>query len=483
MQYGANVDHVTWSREPKMTAWNSHFSSWHHRASHRARRDAGRARRKRYPLEAHAEIARKKLRTDPLGILRDQDQNRVTELVPIRYGRMSRSPYTFMRGAAAVMASDLALMPRTDMSVQLGGDSHLGNFRFFHSPERRLVFDVNDFDETLPGPFEWDVKRLATSVFVVAMNNDLSPSKCREAARSAVRSYRETIAFLATLSRLDLHYYRIEVEDLFELIDDKKSMQHTRKMRDKAVRKNSLSALAKLTDIIDGRRVIVPDPPLVQPISASMAYDEFESLTRMFEHYRETLPLDRRHVLDYFSLVDMADKVVGVGSVGTRCKILLLESGGGVPLFLQFKEATASVFEPFLGPSEFENAGQRVVEGQRMIQAASDIFLGYARWQGPDGASHDYYIRQLWDGKGKFDVESMGGGALRRFAGFCGKAMARGHARSGDVQMIRGYLGDEEVFDYAVTEFAEAYAARTQSDHATLCAAIDRGEIEVIRDL
>ena len=462
---------------------STRFGSWHHRASHQARRDAGLARRKRLPLEAHAEISPKKKRTKPLEILNEQDKARVKELIPIRYGRMSRTPYTYMRGAAAVMAADLGRMPKTDLWVQIGGDSHLGNFRFFHSPERRLVFDLNDFDETLPGPFEWDVKRLAASVIVAARNNQLPAKKCRAAARAAVRSYRETIAYLAELNRLDLHYFRIEVDDLFELIDSKKARHKTRKLRDKAACKNSLSALAKLTDIIDGRRVIVPDPPLVQSIEAPLASQEFESLTRMFDHYRESLPLDRRHVLDYFSLVDMAHKVVGVGSVGTRCKILLLESGGGAPLFLQFKEARASVFEPFLGVSEFENSGQRVVEGQRMIQAVSDIFLGYARWTGPDETSHDYYIRQLWDGKGVFDIEGMGAGSLRRFAGFCGKAMARGHARSGDVQMIRGYLGDAKTFEHAITEFAEAYADRTESDHTELCEIIDRGDIPAIRDL
>jgi len=462
---------------------NTRFGPWHHRASHKARHDAGRARRKFIPLAAHAELAPTKERDDPLTLLAQQDKARDATLVPIRYGRMSQNPYTFLRGAAVVMAADLAKRPWTDLNVQMGGDSHLGNFRLFHSPDRRLIFDLNDFDETLPGPFEWDVKRLATSIMIAARNNELGNKKCRAAVLSAVKSYRETIAYLATLSRLDVHYYRIEVDDLLAEINSKKERKSTAEVGRKATGKNSLRALAKLTDIVDGRRVIVPDPPLVQPLDTPIAMEEFERLSQLFELYRNTLPLDRRHVLDYFSLVDMATKVVGVGSVGTRCKILLLESGGGAPLFLQFKEASASVYEEHLGNSPFDNAGKRVVEGQRMIQAASDIFLGYSRWLSSDNTEHDFYIRQLWDGKGRFDIDNMRASALTRFAGFCGKAMARGHARSGDVQMIRGYLGKQETFDHAVADFAAAYADRTQSDHSRLSAAIDDGTIEAIRDI
>jgi uncharacterized protein (DUF2252 family) len=462
---------------------STRFGPWHHRASHKARHDAGRARRKFLPLESHAEISTDEEREDPLVLLAQQDKARDSALIPIRYGRMSQSPFTFLRGAATVMAADLARRPWTDLKVQMGGDSHLGNFRFFHSPDRRLVFDLNDFDETLPGPFEWDVKRLATSVMIAARNNELGRKKCRAAVLSAVGSYRETIAHLAKLSRLDVHYYRIEVDDMLAEINSKKGRERTEEVGRKASGKNSLRALAKLTDIVDGRRVIVPDPPLVQPLDTPLAVEEFGRLSQLFELYRDTLPQDRRHVLDYFSLVDMANKVVGVGSVGTRCKILLLESGGGVPLFLQFKEASASVYEKHLGYSPFENAGQRVVEGQRMIQAASDIFLGYSRWTSSDDTQHDFYIRQLWDGKGRFDIDNMGAGALTRFAGFCGKAMARGHARSGDVQMIRGYLGKSETFDHAIADFATSYAERTESDHAQLCKAIEKGTIEAIQDI
>ena len=457
----------------------------HLRAPPRARYDVGRSRRDSVPLEVHAEMVDTADRADPLAILAQQDKSRRPELIPLRYGRMSATPFTFLRGAAAVMASDLAAGPRTDLWVELCGDAHLGNFRWYHAPHRELVFDLNDFDETLPGPFEWDVKRLAASVTVAARNNGFSAKKCRAATRSAMRSYREFIAEASEYNPLDLYYYRFESEAALERIE-RYGVKH-RKWKEevltKATRKNSLRALNKLTKMVDGRRVIVPDPPLVVRVDELLAAGKSGEVSAFFESYRETLPLDRRVLIDQFSLVDVARKVVGVGSVGTRCLITLLEAGDGTPLFLQFKQAVPSVLEPYLGASVFEQAGQRVVEGQRLIQATSDMFLGWARWQDKDGHPIDFYFRQLWDGKGKIDVEDMTPARLAAYAGICGKTLAFAHARSGDAMMIRGYIGDDETFDDVMVEFADGYADRTKRDHAQLSEAIDEKAIEVVRDI
>jgi uncharacterized protein (DUF2252 family) len=437
------------------------------------------------PLEAHAEVVADAKRTDPLAILAQQDKSRLPELIPLRYGRMSRTPFTFLRGAAAVMAGDLASGASTDLWVELCGDAHLGNFRWYHAPDRRLVFDLNDFDETLPGPFEWDVKRLAASVTVSARNNGYFGKKARTATQSAMRSYREFIAETSELSPLDLYYYRYESEAALERFQrhGKKFRKWGEEVLSKAGRKNSLRALNKLTDIVDGRRVIVPDPPLIVRVDEHLEAGGSGEVSAFFERYRESLPLDRRVLIDRFSVVDVAKKVVGVGSVGTRCLIMLLEAGDGTPLFLQFKQAVPSVLEPYLGASVFEQAGQRVVEGQRLIQATSDVFLGWARWQAEEDQDIDFYFRQLWDGKGKIDVEAMGPKRLAAFAGICGKTLAFAHARSGDAMMIRGYIGDDETFDDVMVEFADRYADRTERDYAQLSEAIDGGAIEAVRDV
>jgi len=448
------------------------------------RLDAGKSQREQLPLEAHAELA-DGAHKDPLAVLAQQDRTRLPELVPIRYGRMSRNPFTFMRGAAAIMASDLASASSTDLRVQLCGDAHLGNFRWFHAPDRRLVFDLNDFDETLPGPFEWDVKRLAASITIAARNNGFNKDQCRAATRSAMQNYREHIVESSELSPLDLHYYRIESNEVLEDIakHGKKHRKWKKDILEKAGRKNSLRALKKLTDIVDGHRVILSDPPLIVRVDEYLDSLPPGATQAFIERYRETLPLDRRVMIDRFTLADVAMKVVGVGSVGTRCLIMLLEAGDGTPLFLQFKQAVPSVLEAYLGPSIFEQSGQRVVEGQQLIQAASDVLLGWARWQGEDGEQFDFYIRQLWDGKGKIDVEDIGPDRLSSFASICGKTLAFAHSRSGDAMMIRGYIGEDDHFDDIMVEFADRYADVTEKDHVLLNQAIEDKTIEVVCDI
>ncbi len=449
------------------------------------RHDAGRAQRETVPLEAHIEAASSTNRADPLVILADQDKSRLAELIPLRYGRMSRTPFTFLRGAAAVMASDLAACPRTNLRVELCGDAHLGNFRWYFAPSRDLVFDLNDFDETLPGPFEWDVKRLAASVTVSARANGFSTKKARSATRSAMTNYREYITKASELSPLDLHYHRFESETVLKRIEKhgKKHRKWKQEVLEKATRKNSLRAFKKLTDVVNGRRVIVPDPPLIVRLSEDVAEAESNAIGEFLSRYRESLPLERRILLDRFSLVDIANKVVGVGSVGTRCLIVLLEAGDGTPLFLQFKQASSSVLEPYLGDTAFEEAGQRVVEGQRLIQATSDILLGWARWQDSNGRAIDFYFRQLWDGKGKINIEELGPKRLAAYAGLCGQTLAFAHARSGDAMMIRGYIGEDRAFDDIMVEYADRYANITERDHAQLCEAIDDGAITAICDI
>jgi uncharacterized protein (DUF2252 family) len=459
----------------------------HVHAPPRERYDAGRQRREAVPIESHAEALCGPYRADPLKILQqqNQDQNRLEQLVPLRFGRMSYSPFTYLRGAAAVQASDLAVGPRTDLWVELCGDAHLGNFRWFNCPDRRPVFDLNDFDETLPGPFEWDVKRLAASITVAARINGFTNKKCRAATRAALREYREAIIAASELNPLDLFYYRFRAEDALERVSEHggKHRRWKESILAKAARKNSMRALNDLTAVVDGRRVIVPKSPCTMRIDDELAGRHWEEISQFFESYKQSLPLDRRVLLDQFWLVDVARKVVGVGSVGTRCLIVLLESNDGTPLFLQFKQATKSVLEQYLGSSVFEQSGQRVVEGQRLIQATSDMFLGWSRWQANDGKQVEFYFRQLWDGKGKTCTEELGPARLAVFAGLCGKTLAYAHARSGDPMMIRGYIGEDETFDDHLVEYADGYADCTWADHAQLQAAINDGQIEVVRDL
>jgi len=449
------------------------------------RYEAGRALREAVPIEAHAEAALGAGRIDPLTILARQEKTRLPELIALRYGRMSRTPFTFLRGSAAIMASDLAAGVGSNLRVELCGDAHLGNFRWYRAPNRELVFDLNDFDETLPGPFEWDVKRLAASVMVAGRASGFTQDQARKATRSAMRDYRKFIAESSERDPLDLHYYRLESQGALERIarHGKGHRKWKQAVLAKAARRNSLLAFEKLTKVINGRRMIVPDPPLIVRIDDEITAARDGAVAACLENYRRSLSLEHRLLFDRFALVDVARKVVGVGSVGTRCLIALFQAGDGTPLFLQLKQATRSVLEAHLGASEFRHAGQRVVEGQRLIQATSDVLLGWARWQEPGGRKIDFYFRQLWDGKGKIDVEELDPERLTAYAGLCGKTLAFAHARSGDAMTIRGYIGDDRSFDDVMVAYAERYADITAKDHARLCEAIDDGAIEAVRDI
>ena len=451
-------------------------------SSRSERRDVGEAHRRVVRLESHADVPSTAGRRDPIEILIGQDETRQAHLVPIRHGRMGATAFTFYRGTAAIMAADLATLPTTDLRVQLCGDAHLSNFGLFNGPDRRLVFDLNDFDETIPGPFDWDVKRLAASVEIAGRNNDISTSKRNAATRAAVSGYRETIARAARETPLDVHYRRLEVDQLVARLDAK-AQTRAKKTTKKARRKNSLRAFDKLTDVVDGQRVIVADPPLITPFDRNIDGDERDHLLTFFVEYLDTLPRHRKDLLKRYHLTDLAHKVVGVGSVGTACWIALLMSGDDEPIFLQVKEATASVLEPYVGASEFDQAGERVVEGQRTMQATGDVFLGWARITALSDTGRDYYFRQLWDGKTSADVEDMGPKRLRKYAWFCGAALALAHARSGDPALIAGYLGDDDTFDRAIASFAAAYADLNEADYAAHDAAISSGRIEAIRDI
>jgi uncharacterized protein (DUF2252 family) len=410
----------------------------------------------------------------------------VPQLVPIRYGRMLRSPFAFFRGSAAIMAADLARTPTTGFRVQLCGDAHLSNFGGFAAPDRNLVFDLNDFDETLPGPWEWDVKRLAASFAVAGRDRGFDAGERRATILAAMRAYRRAMRRFASMRTIDVWYARLDVADQFARWS-RRVGKSRRKGLDKALAKarakDSLRAFAKLTHEVDGEPRIISDPPLIVPLEELVAGDEgrrFEAeLTRVFHGYRDTLTGDRRHLLDGYRPVHMAHKVVGVGSVGTRAWILLLLGHDAAdPLFLQVKEAEPSVLEPFAGASEFDTQGQRVVEGQRLIQAASDVFLGWLRVEeGLEDRPHDYYVRQLWDAKGSVPIEALTPGQLTAYADVCGWTLARAHARTGDRAAIAGYLGRGDRFDQALAEFAEAYADQNERDHAALAAAVRAGTV------
>ena len=451
----------------------------------------GKVARAAAPRSGHAAWAPAEDRRDPLATLALEEQTRTPELVPIRHGRMLRSPLAFFRGAAAIMAADLRDTPVSGIRVQCCGDAHLSNFGAFAAPDRSLVFDLNDFDETLPGPWEWDVKRLAASIAVAGRDRGFGPPDRADAIVAAVRAYREAMRGFAKMRTLDVWYARLDVEQQVTRWSDDLSLTRSQR-RDldqqiaKARRKDSLRALGKLTVAVDGRPHIVSDPPLVVPLDELLGDAEGERvrarLRGHLEDYAQTLPHDCRQLLGGYRPVDMAHKVVGVGSVGTReWIVLLLGRDDADPLFLQLKEVEASVLEPFAGPSRTTNQGQRVVEGQRLMQAASDVFLGWVQVErDADGRPRDYYVRQLWDAKASPPVDRMSAAQLAAYAEICGWTLARAHARSGDRFAIAAYLGAGDRFDRALLAFAETYADQNERDHAALARAVKSGAIEAV---
>jgi uncharacterized protein (DUF2252 family) len=446
----------------------------------------GKAARASTPRSNHAEFEPASDRPDPITLLERQAESRVPELVPIRYGRMGVSPFTFYRGAALLQAADLAHTPSSGLQVQLCGDAHLSNFGVFASPERRLVFDINDFDETLPGPWEWDVKRLAASLSVAGRENGYPEAERKTIVRGAVGAYRETLRELAGKTNLEVWYSHLDVDELMATMRQlapKAMLKRAEKALDKAKTKDSMQAFKKLTEVVDGEPRIVGDPPLIEPIDQifqGIRRDQiYEELHKIVRSYRSTLQYDRRVLLEEFRLVDVARKVVGVGSVGTRAWIaLLLGRDGGDPLFLQLKEAQPSVLEEFTQKSAVKSNGERVVNGQHLMQAASDIFLGWTQVTGIDGVVRDFYGRQLKDWKGSAEIELMVPQGMQLYARMCGWTLARAHARSGDRIAIGAYMGSGDTFDRAIAEFAEAYADQNERDYKALTDAIASGRIE-----
>jgi uncharacterized protein (DUF2252 family) len=451
----------------------------------------GRSARTPAPRSSHGAWQPAPGRPDPVAILEEQARNRVAALVPIRHGRMLVSPLTFYRGAAAIMAADLAPTPRSGLATQLCGDAHLSNFGLFGTPERRLIFDVNDFDETLPGPWEWDVKRLAASFEILGRERGFSAGERRATVRACAREYRERMRRAAGMGTLDSWYSHLDVDRLLSRIRaeghagrlSKKEVRSAQKRVDEALARDSVRVFAKRTAEVDGELRIVAIPPLIVPVEELVeAGSEWEAtnarITRLLHSYRRTLVHDN-HPLGEFRIVHAARKVVGVGSVGTRCYILLLVgSDERDPLFLQVKEAQASALEPFAGKSTYSNHGRRVVAGQRLMQAASDIFLGWQRIKGLDGVTRDYYVRQLHDWKGGAEVERLRPAGATVYARLCGATLARAHARSGDRIAIAAYLGAGDAFDRAIADFSVAYADQNERDYDTFEKAVRTGRVD-----
>ena len=451
------------------------------------RAERGKAARSAVPRDSHAVYDPSADRPDPVGLLERQATTRLPDLVPVRYGRMLASPFSYFRGAALSMAADLAATPVSGLAVQACGDAHLSNFGVYASPERALIFDLNDFDETLPGPWEWDVKRLSASLEVAARGNGYRSALRRKVVTATVRRYREAMRAFADQGDLDVWYARADTGTLREQFGSQLAAREQRQADGavaKARTRDSLQALAKLTRQVDGKPRIVADPPLLVPLSDLVADATDQAtleaeLRSLIGDYRRTLETDRRYLLEQFKAADMARKVVGVGSVGTRCWIvLMLGRDASDPLFLQVKEAERSVLEDFAGASEYANHGERVVAGQRLMQAASDIFLGWQRNQvDPDGRPHDFYVRQLRDEKFSADIEAMTPAGMLAYGELCGWTLARAHARSGDRIAIAAYLGQSAVFDRAIAEFAAAYADQNERDHQALTVAVASGRV------
>jgi uncharacterized protein (DUF2252 family) len=457
-----------------------------HPGSPAERAAAGKAARTAAPRSGHGEWQPAVDRADPVELLEHQATSRVGRLVPLRYGRMLASPFAFYRGAAAVMAADLAPTPRSGFEAQLCGDAHLSNFGAFASPERELVFDVNDFDETLPGPWEWDVKRLAASFSVAGRERGFDGAERRRIVRTMAAKYRQTMRRMAAMGNLEVWYQRIDVATIaagWAAAAGEKEKKRFERGVAKAEAKDRMRAVSKLAREVDGELRIVSNPPLIVPIeelAAEAPGTDIEArVLEVFADYRDSLDRDRAALLDGYRYADAAFKVVGVGSVGTRAWIvLLLGRDQGDPLFLQMKEAQRSVLEPYTAPSRFDHQGERVVQGQRLMQAASDFLLGWVRAKGIDGKHRDFYVRQLWDWKGSVKVESMDQRALTAYAEICGTTLAHAHARGGDRIAIGAYLGKGDTFDRALAEFAEVYADQNERDYESLKRAVDEGRVE-----
>jgi uncharacterized protein (DUF2252 family) len=462
-QAGLPVHGATWTARP-----------WVHPEERAAR---GRETRTRVPRGSHAAFEPAPGR-DPIAILEAQERDRLQELVPLRHERMAESAFAYYRGTPAVMAFDLAGTPRSDILVQASGDAHLSNFGLFASPERTMVFDANDFDETLPGPWEWDVKRLAASVVIAGRANGFSAAQNRAATMATVRGYRQWMARYAGMRLLDVWYAQITDADIRDAVEatglgrGREGAARRGRLEaifSKARQRDGMRAFEKLTAVVGGRRVILEDPPVITHVEGDQG-----ALERVFTDYRATMPEGRRDILERYRFVDFALKVVGVGSVGTRCFVVVLQGRDeNDPLILQAKEATASVLEPYLEVSQHANHGQRVVVGQQLMQATSDIFLGWTK--GPTG--RDFYLRQLWDMKGSVDIAAIRPEGLGFYGGLCGWSLARAHARTGDAVAIAAYLGTSDRFDGAIADFAETYADVNERDHAAYLSAIEEGRV------
>jgi uncharacterized protein (DUF2252 family) len=446
----------------------------------------GRAARAQTPRESQATWTAPAARPDPIGLLEEQARTRVPDLVPIRYGRMLASPFAFYRGAAVIMAADLATTPQSGLQAQLCGDAHLANFGGFASPERELVFGINDFDETLPGPWEWDVKRLAASLEIAARARAFSAKERRLCVLSAVAEYRRAMRDFATMSNLALWYAQLNLTGVLQRWGQAAGPQERARLEQRIAQahtKDNVRALERLTRRVEGRLQIVSSPPLVVRLEELVPPEEhrrLEDLVRAFlRAYRQTLLIDRRRLVEEYRYVDIARKVVGVGSVGTRTWIILLVGRDETdPLFLQVKEAQASALEPYVGRSQYTKQGERVVNGQRLIQASPDILLGWDHLQLGEELPQDYYVRQLWDWKVSAVIETMTPKLLTVYAKMCAWSLARAHARSGDPLAIAAYVGKNEVFDHAIADFAVAYAQQNERDYAALVAAVQSGRLK-----
>ncbi len=433
---------------------------------------AGKALRKQVPRSVHSQWQPGSDR-DPLSLLEQSNQGRLTNLLPLRYERMAKSPFAFLRGAALIMAQDVATTPTTGLRVQAVGDCHLLNFGAFATPERNLIFDVNDFDETLPAPWEWDVKRLAVSVLVAGQDIRLSDRESAAAVLATVQSYRRHMAELAEMTALNAWYTKLTVERILELSADSRAKKQRLFNTPKVSHHAASSILPEMTRVVNGQPRILDKPPLVYHVDGDRTLAEMQ---QALPQYRASLREDVRVLFDRYELVDLAMKVVGVGSVGTRCAVALFMAGEEDALFLQIKEARRSVLEPYTKPSVYDRQGRRIVTGQRITQAASDIFLGWMQSEG----GHDFYVRQLRDMKSSVDLDDLDGTRFLEYVEFCGWALARAHARAGDAAQISGYLGQGDGFDQAIAKFAAAYAIQNQQDHQALLAAIKSGRIKIL---